>query len=386
MRRQAITRRRALSGLALATVAGALALPSTGMAGIAAIQDDVLTTAPVDQIPARITLVQQTKAKVARIDILWSQVAPTPPANPTDPNDPAYDFSRFDLIFSGLAASGITPIVSTYSTPDWAIQGRNVPHLTEYNPSAPVPLFYGQFMQAVAVRYNGFFVPAGAVVPLPRVRHYEIWNEPNLRAFFSVNGPSTLAGYKRVVKAAYPQIKFGNPNAKVIAGVGGPRSTTGNGNVGARKWLNGLVNDKSVKFDAYSQHIYPSRGPLFSSKFYDKAFPTWRSLDEIYATLDKKRPGMKLYVTEAGYTTGSTDFRTVKVTFGQQKLFLQQLFSLPAVKSPRLAAVVWFNLQDNKNWPGGLMTAAGVSKPSFAAFRSIAARPIPAFLRGELRR
>ena len=385
MRRQAMTRR-ALSGLALATVAGALAAPSTGMAGVAAIQDDALTTVPVDQIPARITLLQQTQAKVARVDVLWSKVAPTPPANPTDPNDPAYDFSRLDLIFSSLANAGITPIVSTYSTPDWAIKGRNVPHLTEYNPSAPRPGAFGQFMQALALRYSGFFVPTGAPVPLPRVRHFEIWNEPNLRSFFSVNGRSTLAGYKALVKAAYPQIKLANPGAIVIAGVGGPRSSTGNGNVGARTWLEGLVNDKSVKFNAYSQHIYPSRGPKFSSKSYDKAFPTWNSLDEIYATLDTKRPGMKLYVTEAGYTTASTSFRLVRVSFGQQKLFLQQLFSLPAVKSPRLAAVVWFNMQDNFNWPGGLMTAAGLSKPSFAAFRTIAARPIPAALRGELRR
>jgi hypothetical protein len=386
VRRQAITRRRALSGLAMATVAGALAVPSTGMAGIAAIQDDVLTTAPLDQIPTRIQLVKQTRAKVTRIDILWSKVAPTPPANPTDPNDPAYDFRRLDLIFTSLAAANITPIVSTYSTPDWAIAGQNVPHLTEYNPSAPRPAFFGQFMRAVATRYSGTFTPTGASAPLPRVRHFEVWNEPNLRGFFSVNGRSTLAGYKGLVKAAYPQIKLGDPKAIVIAGVGGPRSSTGNGNVGARTWLNGLVNDKSVKFDAYSQHIYPSQGPTFRSKDYDKAFPTWRSLDEIYATLDKKRPGMKLYVTEAGYTTASTAFRKVKVSFAKQKLFLQQLFALPAVKSPRLAAVVWFNLQDNLNWPGGLLTEARVKKPSYNAFVAIAKRPIPAALRAELRR
>ena len=129
-----------MTGLALATVAGALALPSTGLAGVAAVQDDVLTIAPLDQIPTRIEMVKQTKAKVARIDILWSKVAPTPPANPIDPNDPAYDFERLDLIFTGLAQAGITPIVSTYSTPDWAVAGTNIPHpTTEYNPNAPRP-------------------------------------------------------------------------------------------------------------------------------------------------------------------------------------------------------------------------------------------------------
>ena len=381
MRSQSITRRRALTGLALATVAGALALPFTGLAGVAAIQDDVLTTAPLDQIPTRIEMVKQTKAKVTRIDILWSKVAPTPPANPTDPNDPAYDFKRLDLIFSSLAAAGITPIVSTYSTPAWAVKGTNLPVLTEYNPNAPRPAQYGDFMQAVATRYNGFFVPTGATAPLPRVRHFEIWNEPNLNGFFSVNGRSTLAGYKGLVKAAYPKIKIGNRNTVVIAGVGGPRSSTDAKNVGAKTWLNGLVNDKSVKFDAYSQHIYPSRGPKFRSKSYDKAFPTWRSLPEIYATLDKKKKGMKLYVTEAGYTTKTTNFRNVKVSLSQQKLFLTQLYNLPDVKSPRMAAVVWFNLQDNANWPGGLLLETGVKKPAYNAFVAVAQRPIPAALR-----
>ena len=155
-------RRRTLGALAAATAVGALAVPATGVAGVAALQDDVLTTAPLASIPTRIDMVKQTKAKVTRIDILWSLVAPNPPANAADPNDPAYDWSRLDAIFTGLAQAGITPIVSTYSTPDWAVAGRNIPHATTlYNPNAPRPAQFAQFMQAVATRYNGTFIPAG---------------------------------------------------------------------------------------------------------------------------------------------------------------------------------------------------------------------------------
>jgi hypothetical protein len=380
-------RRRTLGALAAATAVGALAVPATGVAGVAAIQDDVLTTAPLTSIPTRIDMVKQTKAKVTRIDILWSLVAPTPPANAADPNDPAYDWSRLDAIFTGLAQAGITPIVSTYSTPDWAVAGRNIPHpTTAYNPNAPKPAAFAAFMQAVATRYNGTFVPTGGLAPLPRIRHFEIWNEPNLKAFFSVNGRSTTGGYANLVKAAYPAIKKANRNAIVIAGVGGPRSSQGNGNVGAKTWLNALVKNKSVKFDAYSQHIYPSRGPLFSSKSYDKAFPTWNSLQEIFTTLDKKKKGMKLFITEAGYTTAKTPFRNTKVTPAQQKLYLKQLFGLKDVKGPRVAAVVWFNLQDNVSWPGGLLNAAGVKKPAYNAFVAVAKKPIPANLRSTLKR
>jgi hypothetical protein len=385
--RQALTPRRALTGLAVAAAVGAaLAVPSTGVAGVAAVQDDVLTTAPLDAIPARVALVKASRAKVTRVDILWSTVAPTRPAKPTDPNDPAYDWSRLDAIFGGLKAARITPIVSTYSTPTWAVQGRDTPFQTAYNPNAPVPALYGQFMRAVATRYSGTFRPAGASAPLPRVRHFEVWNEPNLKAFFTFNGRSTVAKYKGLVRAAYPQIKAANRRAIVIAGVGGPRSSTGGGNIGAKPWMLGLVNDKRLKFDAYSQHIYPSRGPKFATRSYRRAFPTWLSLDEIYATLDRKRKGMKLYVTEAGYTTARTPFRPDlrPATLSQQRLYLRQLFALPAVKSPRLAAVVWFNLEDNANWPAGLLFEGGKPKPSYAAFRAIAGKPIPGPLRAEL--
>jgi len=376
---------RTIAGLAIAgAAAAALVVPSTGVGAVAALQDDVLAIAPLPQIPARIALVQQTKAKVTRVDILWNFVAPTEPLTPTNPNDPAYDWRRLDLIFTGLAARGIVPIVSTYSTPDWAVAGKNQAHVSQYNPNAPRPDQYADFMQAVATRYSGKFTPAGATTPLPRVRHLEVWNEPNIVQFFKFNGKSSLSRYKALVRAAYPAIKAGDPQAIVIAGVGGPRSSTGDGNIGARTWLTGLTGDKSVPFDAYSQHIYPSQGPKFTSKAYAKAFPTWNSLPEIYAALNKKKKGMKLYVTEAGYTTAKTPFRNVKVSPATQALYLKQIFALPTVKNPQLATIVWFNLQDNINWPGGLLTASGAKKPSYAAFTAQARKPIPSALRAAL--
>lgn len=362
--------------VAAAAVGGALALPATGLAGVPAIQDDQMTiAAPIEEVPARVAAVKATRAKVARFDILWSEVAKTRPANPTNPDDPAYDWTRADLVIDGFAAARITPIVSIYSTPAWAVQGRNIPVETQYNPNAPRAKDYANFVQAVAKRYKG------------KARHFEVWNEPNLKGFFSVNGKSNLARYKALVKAAYPAIKRGNSRAIVIAGVAGPNNSGTNGNVGARNWLTGLVSDKTVKFDAYSQHIYPSQGPRFTSRSYARAYPTWNSLSYIYEQLDRKKKGMKLYVTEAGYTTAKTPFRngpSVVVSLTTQRTYLQQLYALPLVKSPRMAAVVWFNLTDNKMWPAGLIRENGVKKPSYAAFRTLASRPIPANLRTEL--
>ena len=82
--------RRTITGAAVALAAGvALALPATGMGGIAALQDDVLTIAPATQIQSRIDMIKATHAKVARFDVLWSFIAPTQPAvRPTRPTRP----------------------------------------------------------------------------------------------------------------------------------------------------------------------------------------------------------------------------------------------------------------------------------------------------------
>lgn len=385
-----LSTRRALTGAAIAAAAGAaLALPSTGMGGVAAIQDDVLTTAPVTEIPQRLTLVKNTKAKVARFDILWSFVAPTQPVDPTNPEDPAYDWTRVDQVLIGFDQANITPIVSTYSTPAWAVAGPKTKFPSAYNPNAPVPQAFGQFMKAVATRYSGTYVdpsPGSGPSTLPRVRHFEIWNEPNIANFFRFGQKSNLGKYKGLVKQAYTNIKAANKNTVVIAGVGGPTSSGGKNGIGAKKWMNGLVSDKSVKFDAYSQHIYPTQSPKFDSPAYDAVFPTWSdaSLDTIFKALDKKRKGMKLYVTEAGYTTAATPFRTVKVTPAVQNKNLKELYNLPKVKGSRIAAVVWFNLQDNRNWPGGLLKAGGGKKPSYNSFVAVARRAIPGSLRSTL--
>ncbi|HMM48355.1 MAG TPA: cellulase family glycosylhydrolase [Miltoncostaeaceae bacterium] len=345
------------------------------VAAVFGVQDDHLTdAAPIRAVPARVKMVRATRARIARFDLLWSEVAPRRPRKPGDHHDPAYDWRRADAVIDALHHANITPIISVYSTPAWAVAGRRAAHDTVHNPNAPRAADLAAFMGAVAARYRG------------RARHLEIWNEPNLKSFFRLNGRSNPAHYKRLVRAAYPRIKRANRRAVVIAGVTGPRSSSGDGSIGARAWMYALTRDRRVPFDAYSQHIYPSQGPLYRSRAYARAFPTWQSLPEIHRALNARRRGMRLYVTEAGYTTATTPYRTVRVTPAKQRQYLDQIARLPAVRSHQTAAVIWFNLQDNPAWPAGLLTASGRAKPIYRSFRRIAARPVARPLRGELNR
>ena len=70
-------------------------------------------------------------------------------------------------------------------------------------------------MKAVATRYSGFFTAniGGVQTKLPRVRHFEIWNEGNLKNFFRFNNSSNVGKYKGLVKQAYRNIKEAQPNA-----------------------------------------------------------------------------------------------------------------------------------------------------------------------------
>lgn len=374
-----------------AAAVGCLAIPATGLGAVAAVEDDRIINVNPDDVPQRVALIKATKAKVSMVDIFWSDVAPTKPKTPTNHLDPAYDWSLIDAMVIEMKRANIVPIASVYSTPTWANGNRQAPCLNNlspcqrsaYNPFAPLkPADFGNFLQAAATRYNGkqTIEYQGQQVKLPKVSHWEMFNEPNLKSFFRKGNGSNVAWYGTLVRAAYPRIKAANPKAIVIAGATGPRSSTGGGNIGARDWINGLVSQKSTRFDAYSQHIYPAAAPNTVTK----AFPSWSSLPEIFSMIDKKKKGMPVYITEASYTTAKTPFRNVSVTPAQQRTYLNQIFNLPTVKSSRVPVVMWFNLQDNPFWPGGLMRENLSKKPSYAAFQKFAAKPFTSAQRSQL--
>lgn len=370
------SRTRAVAGLvavavAILAVVGAVMLsgddatPPTGP--IAAVQDDHLPVNPIETIPGRLDLIDDTGVTTTRVNLHWAAIAPSRPADPRDPSDPAYDWARADLIMLGLAERDITPIVSAYNTPAWASGGRVEAGIVA-NTLAPDPGDYGDFMAALATRYSGEMTSPGGD-RLPEVRRFEIWNEPNLGGFLKPQVEDgvrvSLDNYAAMVKAAYEPVKQANPDAIVIAGVGGPRSSTSPTGVGAVEWVRGLV-ERQIPLDAYSQHVYPSAAPLEVTE----VVPSWSSLGRFMKELDAFRPDLPLYITEAGYTTSPTRYRSTSVTEEEQAEYLEQIFDLPQLQSGRIAAVVWFNLQDNRDWPAGLLREDLSRKESYERFRA----------------
>ena len=150
-------------------------------------------------------------ATVIRAWIEWDKIAPTPPANPRDPFDPAYVTSDTDDLVRAAQMRGMEVLFTIWGTPAWANRGAGPSHA----PARARDL--EDFSYAIASRYSGRY--AG----LPFVRFYTVWNEPNLPAFLSpqydARGRSVAPqAYARLYRAGYRGIKAASPLAQVALG------------------------------------------------------------------------------------------------------------------------------------------------------------------------
>ncbi|MBM3664808.1 MAG: hypothetical protein FJW92_03310 [Actinobacteria bacterium] len=362
--------------LAAAIVVGA-ALPAVGLGAAIGLQDDRMAVTSAGNIPGRIAMARATGTKALRIDLFWATAAPTEPAAPTNHLDPAYAWSWADATLCGAVKAGMQPIVTVWNAPGWATNGKRgvksagglrVP----WNSKAPTnPRDFADFMSALATRYNGVTQIPGQGTCL--VKFYEIWNEPNLQIYLypQYSGKKVVSApkYVKMANLAVPAIKAANPRAVPITGVTGPKGKSDRSGRGTIDWVRDLKTFGLKAGSEYSQHIYPSVPPLKQTKI----FPAWATLTDIVAEVNRLPGGRskKIYITEASYTTAKTPYRNVAFTTAQQAAYMKDIFKVPFAKSPRVPIVIWFQLQDNPNWPGGLLLNSGAQKLSYAQFQKL---------------
>ena len=137
-------------------------------------------------VPAKLDLLRQLGVRDVHLGMAWAAVAP----DPISPHRPVFDatnsaayppnaFAAYDAIDRGLAERGMTLTLALGPpAPVWAT-GRGDPKPMTQPVWEPSAADYGQFVRAVASRYNGQYTPPGATSPLPRVGHWSVWNEPD---------------------------------------------------------------------------------------------------------------------------------------------------------------------------------------------------------------
>jgi len=162
------------------------------------------------------------RAQIVRLSVFWRAVARNrKPAHPANPGDPDYDFSALDGAIRDASARHLQVVLDVFRAPDWA-EGKHRPRGDAVPPGAwkPNPRAFGQFAEALGKRYSGHYHG------LPRVRYFEVWNEPNITKYLAPQYEGKRATspklYRRLLNRFYSGVKKTQPGAKVIGGAMSP--------------------------------------------------------------------------------------------------------------------------------------------------------------------
>ena len=188
-------------------------VPATASAGLElGLQDDAYLSSAD---PRAWQLMHELKPDIIRYNVDWSSVAHVRPAQASEPGDPAYQWAATDKIVLGAESLGARALLTIVQAPAWA-NGGGAPRVAPLDARD-----YGAFCRAVATRYSGSYVPPGADAPLPAVKSFTVWNEPNRGQFLEPQGAHGFEAPKvmaRLMRACAGAIAAVSPDAKVALG------------------------------------------------------------------------------------------------------------------------------------------------------------------------
>jgi Glycosyl hydrolase catalytic core len=344
--------------------------------------------------PARaFPLMKTLRAQVLRVNLYWGSawgragtglgVARRRPADATNPDDKAYDWSLYDKTIRNAAKSKIKVMLAIFGTPGWANRGNgpNIP------PASMADL--RNFAYAAATRYSGTFVPAGAdpdAEPLPAVRLWLAWNEPNNPVFLryqyrKVGGAYVMQSavdYARICNAIYQGVKSTLfSGQKVGCGATAPRGNNAprsrRASISPLAFLRATKRAGMKRFDAYAHHpYYGTAVETPATKPKAKTAVGLGNIGDLIKELTRLYGKKRVWITEYGYQTKPPD-RVFGVSYTKQAAYLRQAYAI-ARRHPRIDMMLWFLLRDQIDiggWQSGLLTLGGKKKPAFTAFQRL---------------
>jgi Glycosyl hydrolase catalytic core len=386
-------RSRAVLAAATVLAAALVAVPSAGAAKgmLVGLYDEPETFGNAGKA---FPLMRTLRTQVLRVNLYWGSglgrtgsglgVAKRRPSNAVNPNDKAYDWSLYDRTVRLAQRYRIKILFAIYGTPGWANRGSgpNVP------PAATADL--RNFAYAAAKRYSGSFLPPGVdpayAAPLPAVRMWLAWNEPNnpvfLRKQFRRRSGrwvvQSAVDYAKICNAVYAGVKSTLLRGeKVGCGVTAPRGNnsprSSRPSVSPLAFLRAAKRAGMKRFDAYVHHpYYGSRLETPTSKPKAKTAVGLGNINDLIKELTRLYGKKRLWITEYGYQTNPPD-RVFGVSYAKQASYLRQAFAI-ARKNPRIDMMLWFLLRDQRalsGWQSGLLTRGGARKPVFRAFQRL---------------
>lgn len=300
----------------------------------------------------------------------WREVAPTRPANPRDPSDPAYHWPIYiDRAVAQGRRYGIRVSVRVSYTPPWANGDR--PQIQA--PSNPGD--YADFMVAAANRY-------------PHVHLWMVWGEPNDAPTYQPLVPDDghrlrggdAAGpaiYARILDRTYGALKAVSSKNLVIGG-----DTFTGGTVTPYRWIQALKlpDGRPPRMDLYGHNPFSARRPDLSAPPLGGGLADFSDLDQLTRWVDEYlgRPHHrhpKLFLSEFTLPTDHANFEfNFHVTRATQAAWLTAALKITRAW-PRIYTLGYLGLYDDAVRPDGLesdrglLTRHGRRKPAYTAFK-----------------
>jgi hypothetical protein len=264
-------------------------------------------------------------------------------------NDIRVEPWRYDGIFARSRREGISTYCVVMGTPLWMVarpsNGQDRPRL-----SLPRLDEWSAAFEKIVARQK----QAG-------IRTWEIWNEPNIKSFWSPE--PNAEEYARVLLASYQAIKRADPGATVLgcalAGPNGPRYRQPYGFVEAV-----LKRGAGQAMDAISIHPYRQpRTPEESGYLEDL-----QAISDLTAKYGRRLP---IWISEIGWPTdpsGSSELRSA------QMLVRSYLLAI----AHGVQNIAWYDYRDDGTDPSynehhfGVLYHDMTPKPSYFAFRTMA--------------
>lgn len=301
-------------------------------------------------------------ATFIRIYTSWEQIGATEPAkgsNARDPGNPAYDWSSLDDALTRTRTHKLTPIINVLGAPRWA-WGRRSSQEPGDGAVRPSLTALADFSAAAAERYSG------RSPDRPRVKYWQLWNEPNLSVYFKPQFEEgrlvSTSWYRAMTNVFYAAVHAANNSNSVIAGGLAPFGGANAYYVGVaplrfmRDFLCMSAGDhprptcaRKVKFDIWATHPYTSGGPTHSALNPDDV--SLGDLPEMKRLLNAARRAghvvsnqrIRFWVTEFSWDSQPGDAKGVPARL-HARWVSEGLYRM---WQNGVSQVTWFNIRDS---------------------------------------